>query len=311
MAILPSPPTPDASNDESVAHIPAAGEAATLEPTVSHRLAGAAPWLAHVLWFVAVLATLEYVERRDWGMLEAIPWVIGLFVALAGWYAWSITWSILSSGPIGWRLAYLALGLAGSLACASSLIGWPSEPEQATLLVARLAIGWGVPMILVRRRGWQLARSPRPERAGFSATTPFWQFSIGDLLVLTAGLAIYLGLLLANRSHPWQEVLLEVLLLVSGTGIILVGLSWRRFWVAAVASTLGTATLFLITVAAVNPDALEQPKELLLATIIFGPAVGLLLTAIGLVRSCGYRLQRPIQTVPSVNEASTNRQPAT
>jgi hypothetical protein len=295
-------PTPDIANKL---------EAKPASPASSDWLAAAAPWHAHLLWLVPAVATVTYLNNRDWGMFEAIPWIIALAVAMTGWYAWSIAWSVLSAGRIGGRLAYLAIGMGGMLGTLMATTGWPNEPDQFALVVGHLGVGWAVPMILVRRRGWQLARLPRPEPTGLAATTPFWQFSIGDLLVLTAGLAIYLGLLLANRSHPWQEVLLEVLLLVSGTGIVLVGLSWRRFWLAAVASTLGTATLFLITVAAVNPDALAQPAELQLAVVVFGPAVVLLLAAIGIVRSCGYRLQRGNYTVPSVNAASTNRQPAT
>ncbi len=281
-----------ASDNETT--IAAAGENRAAGQAGRSWLAAAAPWHAHLLFLVPGMATVAYINRRDWGMFEAIAWIIALIVAMAGWYAWSIAWSILSVGSIWVRLVHFAIGLAGMLAAVLAVTGWPDSPDQLALGVGHLGVGWALPMVLVRRRGWQLHRLARPTAEGSIPKVPFWQFSIGDLLVLTGGLSIFLGLLLANRSHPWQEVVLEVLLLVSGAVILLVGLSWRSFWLAAIVSVLFTAAIYLVTVGVLNPDALKQPKELLLATVAFGPAVGLLLAAIGLVRSCGYRLRRGV-----------------
>lgn len=280
----------NASENETA--IASAGENhATGEPARSW-LAATAPWHAHLLFLVPGVATVAYINHRDWGMFEAIPWIIALAVAMAGWYAWSIAWSILSVGSIRVRLVHFTIGLVGLLATVLAVTGWPDSPDQLALGIGHLGIGWALPLVLVRRRGWQLKRLARPAAEGSPAQTPFWQFSIGDLLVLTTGLAIFLGLLLANRSHPWQEVVLEALLLVAGAVILLVGLSWRSFWLAAIVSVLFTIAIFLVTVGVLNPDALTRPIDWLLAAMIFGPAVGLLLAAIGLVRSCGYRLRR-------------------
>jgi hypothetical protein len=255
-------------------------------------LAAGAPWHAHLLFLVPGVATAAYINQRGWGIFETLPWIVALIVAMAGWFAWSIAWSILSVGSIGVRLIYWTIGLVGLLATVLAVTGWPDSPDQLALGVGHLGIGWALPMVLVRRRGWHLARVPRPAAEGSFAKPPSWQFSIGDVLVLMAGLSIFLGLLLASESYSWQEVVLEALVLLSGTVILLVGLSWRSIWWAAIVSVLFAAAIYLVSVGVLNPESLTQPKPLLLAAMVFGPTVGLLLAAIGLVRSCGYRLQK-------------------
>jgi uncharacterized membrane protein YuzA (DUF378 family) len=293
---------PEIASEEEVAAIAARGSDGPAQNNAAQRpnqrapasewLAQLAPWHVQLLWLALGMTTAAYLKYRDWGMFEVIPWMIGLVVALAGWYAWSITWSVLWVGNIWSRAIYLLLGLAGVLAVGIAATEWPSSPDQLALVMARVAVGWVVPMILLRRRGWRVQQLLPEPMLRTRATHSFWQFSIGDLLVLTAGSSSYLGLMMANASLSWQEVVLEMLLLVCTTGILLVGLSWRRFWLAALASLAGTTALNLAVLAALNPDAFKQPRELLLASLILGPAFVLLLAAIAIVRRYGYRLIR-------------------
>jgi uncharacterized membrane protein YuzA (DUF378 family) len=287
--------------DEPAAELPAVGDTPAqnnVVPRPNQRAPAAewlvqlAPWLVQLLWFALGTSTAAYLKSRDWGYLEVIPWLIALFIALAGWYAWSITWSILGVGSIWSRAIYLLLGLAGVLAVGITATEWPSSPDLLALIMTQAAVGWAVPMILLRRRGWRIRAVVPPEDTADLRARNYWQFSIGDLLVLMAGSSIYIGLMMAHPPISLAEALLEILLLVCTTGILLVGLSWRRFWLASLASLLGTAALNLTVVAVLNPDAFKRPTELLLAAIILGPAFVLLHAAIAIVRRRGYRLAR-------------------
>jgi hypothetical protein len=197
-----------------------------------------------------------------------------------------------------WRLVYVVVGLVGLVA----IVVWAIEPadtsSQFLLFVARINVGLVVPMVLVRRRGWRLYVLD-PDASSARRVQHVWQFSIGDLLVLTAGSAIFFGLMMARESHPVGEILAECLMIVCPTGILLVGLSWRRFWQAAMAALVGTAALVVGAVCLMNPETIERPRELIIMLIVLGPAVVALLVAIGTIRWFGYRLQ-PFEANPVV-----------
>src|SRR5262245_22611358 len=195
-----------------------------------------APWFIQWLWLAAGVAAVGYFNNRNWVMFEAIPFVIAVAFALTAWLQWCIAWAILARRSVAHRLGYVATGILAILVVFDWILDWRhNNTNQLVVAMARLAVGFTVPLVLVYWRGWriELSSTNTPELSSSCRR----QFSIGELLLLTAGIAVLLWLTVAQRDvlsgHvPWGELLTEMVLVACGTMFVVVGLAARRFAIA-------------------------------------------------------------------------------
>jgi hypothetical protein len=258
------------------------------------RTAHLAPWIIQLLWLAAGVATVAYLKSRSWGMFEAIPLMLGAAFGMTAWLQWTIAWALLAKRPIIHRLAYLLAGIMGILVIADWIFEWRRDDKQIPLTMGIISIGFAVPLALVYWRGWRIVALNRDACQQLRTVNRLGQFSISELLLLTTGAAIFLGLTLAQRNlygqNQWGEIVAEWVIVACGTMLVVVGLAARRFAIAALACSAISMGIIVGAIAWFNRDALSRTTEWLLVGIICAPAVVGLLATIGLVRWWGYRL---------------------
>jgi hypothetical protein len=273
----------------------AAKQRAPARPTGwRQRTAHLAPWILQLLWLAAGVATVTYFKSRSWGMFEAIPLMLGAAFALTAWLQWTIAWALLANRSVIHRLVYLLAGIMSILVVADWIFEWWRDDKQIPLTLGIISIGFAVPLALVYWRGWRIvAHSGGASEQSWTANR-LGQFSISELLLLTTGAAIFLGLTLAQRDlygqNQWGEIVAEWVIVACGTMLVVIGLAARRFALAALACSLISMAIIVGAIAWFNGDALSRPLEWLLVGIICSPAIAGLLATIGLVRWWGYRL---------------------
>jgi hypothetical protein len=250
------------------------------------RTASFAPWMIQGLWLTALTAATAYIRLRSWGMFEVIPYMIAAAFLMSGWLAWSIAWALLARQSLVQRLGQLAAGVTAILVVADWIFEWWQEGEwQLLAALARVAVGFGMLLALMRWRGWRIEWRPGDRPV---------QFSIGELLLLTAGAAVFMGLMLVRRNFGWQsqsgEIATECVIVACGTVFLIIGLAAKRFAVAALICPLVALAIIAAGIAAVDPEPLARPSEWLLIVVICCPAMAAMLGAIGLARWWGYRL---------------------
>jgi hypothetical protein len=219
-------------------------------------------------------------------MFEAIAYMIAAAFAMSAWLAWSIAWTLLARQSLAQRLLLLGSSAAAILVVADWIFEWWQEGEwQLLLALARVAVGFALPLALMRWRGWEIQWRPGDRPV---------QFSIGDLLLLTAGAAAFMGILLARRNFGLQsqsgEIAAECVIVVCGMVFLILGMTARRFVVAALVCLLVALAVIVAAIATVDPAPLARPSEWLLIVLICCPAMAAMLGAIGLARWWGYRL---------------------
>jgi hypothetical protein len=254
-----------------------------------------APWIIQGLWLTALAAAAVYIRLRSWGMFEAIAYMVAAVFAMSAWLTWSIAWSLFAQQSLLHRLVQLAAAVAAMLIVADWIFEWWQQGEwQILFALTRVSVGIALPLALMRWRGWRI-RWQAWDACGTTLTAVGrMQFSIGELLLLTAGAAAFLGLTVTREnfglhSH-WGEIVTECVVVVCGTLFVIVGLRARRFAVAALVCPLVALAIIAAAMATVDPAPLARPSEWLLIVLICCPAMAAMLVAIGLARWWGYRL---------------------
>jgi uncharacterized membrane protein YuzA (DUF378 family) len=280
-----------------------AGQPIPDEGSLRSRTVAFAPWVIHALWLVAGVATVGYYRNRDWGMFEAIPLMMAAVFGIAAWIDWIIAWALLARQPVIQRVAYLLVGLLANLALSDWIFEWTRNDKQVPLALGILSIGFAVPLTLVWWRGWRIVISNNPLDLPSRAASRFGQFSIGELLLLTTGAAVFISLALAQRQQygalSWGETVSEGVIVACGTLLVVVGLAARRFVRAAIVCLLISLVIIVGAITWFNREFLLRPHEWLLTALIFGPAFVGLLASIGLARWWGYRLVQCAAPEPS------------
>jgi len=253
-----------------------------------------APWVIHGLWLVAGVATVGYYRYRDWGMFEAIPLMLAAVFGISAWLEWTIAWALLARQPVIQRVAYLLVGLLANLAISDWIYEWSRNDKQVPLALGILAIGFAVPLTLVYWRGWRIVIPEKQLAFPSRAASRFGQFSIGELLLLTTGAAVFIGLALAQRrqygTNDWGGIVTGGVIVACGSLLVVVGLAAGRFFRAAMACLLISLAIIVGAITWFNRDFLLRPNEWLLTALISAPAFVGLLGSIGLARWWGYRL---------------------
>ena len=229
-------------------------------------------------------------------MFEAIPLMMGAAFGMTAWLQWTIAWALLARRPVIHRLAYLLVGVVAILAIADWMFQWWRDDKEIPLTLGIISIGFAVPLALVYWRGWRIEVRNGDASEQSRTAHRLGQFSLSELLMLTTGAAIFLGLTLVQRNlygqNQWGEMVTEWVIVACGTMLVVVGLAVRRFAIAALACTLISMAIIVGAIMWFDPDALSRTTEWLLVGIICAPAIAGLLATIGLARWWGYRLAR-------------------
>jgi len=246
----------------------------------------AAPWVILAVWLAVDLAVVLYWACREWGFLEAVPLLIALALHLLGLSAWLTAFAALADCRVQHRSAYFAVGTATAAAIGVFFLGFGDF--RTALGFAAFQVGLALPPVILRQLGWRIAAAAS-DAANGSQPRPRWQFTLGDLLLTTSLIALFLGLLLASGGfHNLNEVYFLAALLCGAPGVIVISLAWRRFWLAAATSWLGCTLLALLPIA--WHDSTRLGEIMLLLLIVAFPVVSLL-AASGCLRRAGYRLR--------------------
>lgn len=257
------------------------------------RTASFAPWIIQLLWLAAGFATVAYLKSHEWGTFGAIPLMVATAFGLTAWLGWTIAWAMLARQSVIHRVLYLLAGALAILAIAEGIFEWWQQakqiPVQIPVMLGVLSIGFAVPMALVYWRGWRIDAPGDKPPEDFHAKRRGRQFSISELLLLTTGAAVFLGLVLEQRI-PWGDIVAECLIVACGTMLLVVGLAARRFVLATLVCVLISLATIVATIAWFDGVAPSRPRDWLLLGLIFAPAFIGLLTSIGLARWWGYRL---------------------
>lgn len=244
----------------------------------------AAPWAILGVWVTADLAVVVYWASREWGFLEAVPLLIELAFHLLGLAAWLTGFAVLANCDSRLRAAYYAVG---TMAVAGLLVWILGFGGFRTLLAfATFQVGLALPFWAIRKLGWRIAMSPSD--VGVTQPLARWQFTVGDLLVMTTLIALFLGLLMASGGlHSLDDVYVMAALFCGAPAVIVVALAWRRFWRAAAVSVLGSTLLGLLPIAW---DSSSPAFEVVLRMLIVSGPLLSLLAASACLRWAGYRL---------------------
>jgi hypothetical protein len=182
------------------------------------------------------------------------------------------------------RLGYFALGLACVAGLMECILRFENQPALV-LMGAGFIVGWSLPLVWLRRRGWQIAIAPAA-----SGRHSLWQFTIGDILIATTQASALLGLLLAAAPRfSAGELVLLGLLIVGSPPVAIIPLHWRRFWLAALFCLVLCAVLTVVPVWWLAENYSWTEVGVLLGVV--GAAAVSLLCAGGSLRWMGYRLQ--------------------
>jgi hypothetical protein len=190
------------SQDNAVA---GTGQPNAAEP--SSRWPAIAPWVALGVVLAFELAAVSYEQSQEWGFLGNL-WLIfviaGVGLATTLWLA---TWLLYSTWPLWGRAVYFAVGLASLAAVTSPTIPWWEGEWELTFWLAVVVIGVWLVQFLSWRHGWRIGRAASTETV---AAAPWLRFSISDLLILTTGVAVLLGLILARGEFNREQRQLDV-----------------------------------------------------------------------------------------------------
>jgi len=245
----------------------------------------ASAWVILAVWLAVDLAVVLYWACRDWGFLEAVPLLIALALHLLGLSAWLTAFATLADCRVQHRAAYFAVGTVAAAAIGVFFLGFGDF--RTALGFAAFQVGLALPPVILRQLGWRIAAAI--DAAIGSQPRARWQFTLGDLLLMTTLIALFLGLLLASGGfHSLNEVYFLAALLCGAPGVIVIALWWRRFWLAAATSLLGCSLLALLPIA--WHDSIRLGEIVLLLLIVAFPVVSLL-AASGCLRRAGYRLR--------------------
>lgn len=275
--------------------------APNVPPGWRQRTAPFAPWIIHLLWLAAPVATVAYLHSRSWGTFEPLPLMIAAIVGMAAWLQWSVAWALLARGSVVHRIVYFVAGAVGILVTADWIVEWRRTASEFPQGIGILAIGFAVPLSVVYWRGWRIER--RSVDASHSPQPPAHrgQFSLGELMLFTAGLLIFLGLSNAQRTRhgqdDWGETVAAYLVVVCGTMFVVAGLATRRFVVAMTACLLTSLALVAAAIAWFYGAAIRDPSLWIVFGLVCSPALVGLLASIGLARWWGFRL-RPSDSPP-------------
>jgi hypothetical protein len=220
----------------------------------------------------------------------------GFFGLLAGQAGLASQW--LACGPQPWwvRLvvtSVMACVVAGALLMAV-VRGEDARGAWHTLLVVPTVwLVYQSPMMLYRVAGWRIVRSGQMFKL-LAATTG--QFSVRDLVALTAIVAIHLGLIKASLHPdvPWDEAV-PVLGIVLVAGVYNVVIAWACLWIGLRSREPFGCTMTLVVVAAFALFLLAAPAgmEGVLAVILFHTVAILeAMVVLFVARALGYRIAR-------------------
>jgi|GEM_PF-3817463 hypothetical protein len=260
------------------------------------RTAALAPWIIQLFWLAAGVATVGYLKSRDWAMFEAIPLVMGAAFGLTAWLEWTIAWAFLTRWSMYLRFVYLLAGAIGILVIADWIFEWRRDDIGVPLLLGIISIGNAVPLALVYWRGCRIDVRGADGHQHLRTNYRLGQFSLSELILLTTGVAIFLGLILVQRNvygqYQWGEVVSECVIVACGSMLVVVGLAARRFVLAISICLLISLALIIAALAWFDVGIFFRPSEWLLVGLICCPAFVGIVASIGLARWWGYRLTR-------------------
>lgn len=204
-----------------------------------------------------------------------------------GYLNFAAVWTVLGNERPLVRWVVLPLAILGlSVGLAAAVDAFRLLIELAKMFVAVL-----LPVVLLRRRGAQLTRTPVSAPSRWS----WLSFSIADLMIATTGFAVLLGLVMIEP--PVLEDLMFVLAFAAPTYVVVeLGLAGPKRWIALqvlcvpLALFLGIALLESLFGIRMIPPGWGRGVGLLL--LISG--IPLLVQTLGtaVMRRLGYRLRR-------------------
>jgi hypothetical protein len=254
----------------------------------SSRWPALAPWAALGVVLTFELAAVSYEQSQEWGFLgnlELVFVIAGVGLATTLWLA---TWLVYSTWPLWGRAVYFAVGLASLAAVTSAAVPWWEGDWELTAWLAVVVIGVWLVQFLSWRHGWRIGRAASTETV---AAAPWLRFSISDLLVLTTGIAVLLGLILARGEFNRFTVALVGAQIAAGSLVLWIALTWKHYARAIGASLLGVVLVSVAATLVSDPGALGEPSALILSALYAGPATTSALVIIAIIRSAGYRLR--------------------
>jgi hypothetical protein len=270
------------------------GEAATSTrtPAATARWPAFAPWVGLGVALAFELLAVIYEQSQDWGFLGNL-WLIfviaGVGIATTLWLS---TWTLLSAWSLVSRLVYFVVGLGSLAAITAPTIRWWENDWELAAPLATILIGVALPQVVFWRRGGRIQITPEITDPNARPASRWIQFSIGDMLLLTTGLALMLSLTLIGGMPDRAEWAILGTQVLGGNAVFLIALTWPRYLAAVALSLISVAILCIAGMAIGNANALSELSAILMVTFYAGPATIGALTIVAIVRSAGYRLRR-------------------
>jgi hypothetical protein len=261
-------------------------------------IARAMPWIVLGVWLLADLAVVLYWASQDWGFLGDLLLIIGFAGNVLGLISWLTAWLVLSDRSLWQRAAYFCVGIGTVLAMISVQIKWWDSDVMVLAALAQHMVAIGTVVLLVRRRGYRIKIASGETLSAEPAERLWWQFSIGEMFLMTTAVGLYVGLSLFSQTDALRDMA-TILLVCSGLLVtLLAAFGCRSFWWAVgVSSAIGL--LVGLVAALISPygmsnwlDALLDPETWIVVAAYGGTGNLCAIVAVGLLRPWGYRLTR-------------------
>lgn len=238
-----------------------------------------APWVVLGVWLLIAFVYAAYYRFHDWGPGGGTPQFVTFAAGAIALGGWLTVWLLLWSQPLYVRLAYFVIGFIGIFAV--SLFGDAREIEFFWEF-PKLVVGTGAVTLMMRRSGCQIVKTCGATAVADTTHRRRFQYSLLDLLVLTAGTASFLSTLLANGTSEFAVDLVHTSMFVFTVAFVtVVVLASPRHWISILAMVIW-ASLVLAA------NWLLDSHGQLGADLSFGAGACLLIAA-SVVRSRGYR----------------------
>ena len=243
------------------------------------RLSGANHWLSRYLpWIVLAGWTLPTLLTQS--ELGSFVWTV---VSCSLW-TWLGVWPVLGNGSLLNRLAYAFLGLTAMVVVPSLAFG-NGRWDEWRIEIARFATLAIVPSILLQQRGFRLRLAQGDTPCG-PGKPQLFQFSLADLFVITAGVALYFSIDQMLRELGRERIITSIVALLE-TVVLLGALRAHLYWFTFAVSGL-TTILTTVVLVYFGIDEWSNWND-----CVYVHAITFLVLTLGvLFRWSGYRLER-------------------